>query len=75
MISLADARGLIAAKIAPSLAQSVPLGQAAGHILREDLGAPEDLPAFDRSAMDGYAVGLEDDSQQFRLVGEVQPGT
>jgi len=74
MISLADARGLIAAKIAPSLAQSVPLGQAAGHILREDLGAPEDLPAFDRSAMDGYAVGLEDDSQQFRLVGEVQPG-
>jgi len=24
--------------------------------------------------MDGYAVGLEDDSKQFRIVGEIQPG-
>ena len=32
------------------------------------------MPAFDRSAMDGYAVALDDDSPQFRVVGEVQPG-
>jgi len=42
--------------------------------LREDIRADEDMPAFDRSAMDGYAIGLDDDSKQFRIVGEIQPG-
>ena len=75
MISLAEARGLIAGKIAPLAAQSLALGQAAGRVLREDLKTLEDLPAFDRSAMDGYAIGLDDNSTQFRLMGEIQPGS
>lgn len=74
MISLSEARRLIKEKLSPLPAQSRPLEAVAGSVLREDIVAAEDMPAFDRSAMDGYAVGLDDRSKQFRVVGEVQPG-
>ncbi|MDZ7652315.1 MAG: gephyrin-like molybdotransferase Glp [Burkholderiaceae bacterium] len=34
----------------------LPLAQAAGAVLAQDLRSPLDLPAFDNAAMDGYAV-------------------
>ncbi|MER6094519.1 molybdopterin molybdotransferase MoeA [Streptomyces sp. NPDC001728] len=37
-------------------ASSVPLGQALGRVLTEPLTALTDLPSFDTSAMDGWAV-------------------
>lgn len=36
--------------------QAVPVGKAAGRVLAKDLSARADYPAFDNSAMDGYAV-------------------
>jgi molybdopterin molybdotransferase len=74
MISLHNARALIQAKIQPLPGQAALLEKALGRVLREDVFAADDLPAFDRSAMDGYAVGLDDDSPRFRVVGEIQPG-
>jgi molybdopterin molybdotransferase len=74
MISLDEARALIAQKIAPLAAERVPLLAARGRVLREGVTAPEDLPVFDRSAMDGYAIGLDDPSERFRVVAEIQPG-
>lgn len=74
MISLAEARALIAQKISPLSAQPAPLVLGYGRRLGEDIRADEDMPAFDRSAMDGYAVGLDDDSKQFRIAGEIRPG-
>ena len=38
----------------------VPLQEALGRVLAEDLVAPENLPRFDKSAMDGYAVKSTD---------------
>lgn len=38
----------------------VPLDDAAGRYLLHDLTAPEDLPGFDRSTVDGYAVRARD---------------
>jgi molybdopterin molybdotransferase len=40
--------------------EQVPLDAADGRILAEDLTAPVDLPPFDNSAVDGYAVRLSD---------------
>lgn len=74
VISLSQARALIATRLEPLPAQPAPLAEARGRILCADACAPEDLPAFDRSAMDGYAVALADDSPRFRIVGEIQPG-
>ncbi|MEM4713784.1 MAG: molybdopterin molybdenumtransferase MoeA, partial [Candidatus Bathyarchaeia archaeon] len=38
----------------------VPVWEALNRVLAEDLTAEEDLPTFDRSAVDGYAVKAED---------------
>ncbi|MEM2254149.1 MAG: molybdopterin molybdotransferase MoeA [Candidatus Bathyarchaeia archaeon] len=38
----------------------VPLSEALNRVLAEDVAAEEDLPRFDRSAVDGYAVKAED---------------
>jgi molybdopterin molybdotransferase len=38
--------------------ESVPLADASGRILRESVVAPEDQPAYDRSAIDGYVAPL-----------------
>src|SRR5256885_15676014 len=40
--------------------ESVPLAGVRGRVLAQDVQAPSDLPAFDRSAMDGYAVRAAD---------------
>lgn len=36
--------------------ERIPLLEAAGRVLAEEIRAQEDLPAFDRSTVDGYAV-------------------
>ncbi len=44
----------------PLDAEPVPLGEALGRILVEDIVAPLDVPGFDRSNVDGFAVHAED---------------
>lgn len=48
-----------AASVGP-VGDEVDLAQARGRVLAETLTAPADLPAFDRSAMDGYALRAAD---------------
>lgn len=40
--------------------ETVPLGQALGRVLASDVAAPLDVPFFDRSNLDGYAVRAAD---------------
>ena len=40
--------------------ETVPLDEAAGRYLAKDFIAPENLPGFDRSRVDGFAVRAED---------------
>lgn len=75
MISVDEARAIIAQNVQPLEAVRAPLSEARGRVLREDIFAAEDMPAFDRSAIDGYAVALDDRSERFRIVAEIQPGT
>lgn len=42
------------------LRETVPLGEAAGRVLAEDICAAEYVPDFDRSTVDGYAVRAAD---------------
>jgi putative molybdopterin biosynthesis protein len=44
----------------PLSAEPVPLSAALGRILAEDVVAPIDVPGFDRSNVDGFAVRAED---------------
>jgi molybdopterin molybdotransferase len=61
LMPVADAERLIAERVVPvSGEQSVALREAAGRVLAADVIAPVDLPPFDNSAVDGYAVRAQD---------------
>jgi molybdopterin molybdotransferase len=50
-----------AEKIAPPVtAEDVPVGESAGRVLAADIVADADIPGFDRSIVDGYAVRATD---------------
>ena len=60
MISLERALELVLDGIEPLGAERVALGEAAGRVAAEPALAAVDLPPFDRSAMDGFAVRAAD---------------
>jgi molybdopterin molybdotransferase len=77
MISVSEARKKIEESVLAGPTVSVSLKEASGRILAEKIASPFDLPFFDNSAMDGYAVRAEEtagatqnDPSWFRL-GEI----
>jgi molybdopterin molybdotransferase len=61
LLPVAEAERLIAERVAPvSGRETVTLRQAAGRVLAENIVAPVDVPPFDNSAVDGYAVRADD---------------
>jgi len=60
MVSFEEARTIILESVQPVGTERVQLLEATGRILAEDLTAPWDLPLWDNSAMDGYAVRAQD---------------
>ncbi len=72
LLPIEDALALIREHVPTLPEQRVPLAEALGLELREDVVADMDQPPFDRSAMDGYAV--TGDGTDFVIVGELQPG-
>ncbi|HKU39699.1 MAG TPA: molybdopterin molybdenumtransferase MoeA, partial [Polyangiales bacterium] len=56
MLTVRQALEQLASRFEALPAESVPLQAAVGCVLAEDVAARGDLPAFDHSAMDGYAV-------------------
>ena len=76
MISVQEAKKIISENV--SLLESVmlPLQQAAGKILAEDVYATVDIPAFPQSSMDGYAFLFDDWKQNKKLIieGEIPAG-
>ena len=56
MIAIDEALASIRDRCAPLPAERVPLAQAFGRVLATPVDAPRDLPPFDNSAMDGFAL-------------------
>lgn len=56
MISYENALAGLLAALNPTAVETVPVAQAEGRPVARDIHSPGDLPAFDNSAMDGYAV-------------------
>ena len=78
---LAAALEMLRSLVDPLEVESVQLEQALGRTLAGDIISTEQVPAFDKSAMDGYALrGAESfgasptDPVSFRVIGEVFPG-
>ena len=77
MIELEEASQRILDVIHPAGEENVALSEIDGRVLAEDLTAPINLPTFDNSAMDGYAVRAAEALTGARLqcIGEAPAGT
>ena len=82
MLQLEEALAQILAALPPPIPETIPLNQAHGRVLSARVVSAMDLPAFDNSAMDGYAVRAEDVASasagspvRLRLVGRIAAGS
>jgi molybdopterin molybdotransferase len=82
LIEVDRARDMVLARCSPLGAETIALADVLGRVLAEDVTSPEDVPSFDNSAMDGFAVraadtqGASADSPvSLALVGESRAGT
>jgi molybdopterin molybdotransferase len=60
MLTFAEALARLLGSASPLGAERVALDAAAARVLAEDIAAPAPMPAFDYSAMDGYALRSND---------------
>ena len=74
LLPVDEARARMLAEIAPLAPESVPLSQAIGRVLAEDVAAVRDQPPFAASAMDGWAVRGADTPGPLKIVGESAAG-
>ena len=78
MIPVAEAISIVLEKAEPLPVERVPLDEALGRVLAEEVFADIDLPPFDRAQMDGYAVRSEDlrvTPARLRVAGEAAAGS
>ena len=80
-VEVADAWTWIDRHAGPLRSEAVPIDEATGRVLASQVIASLDVPAFDRAAMDGYAVHGEETTGAgeynplaFRVIGRSLPG-
>ena len=79
MISVTEARALIAQQVALCLAdglgsEEIPLRNALRRVLADPVSADRDDPAFDKSLMDGYAMQSIEQPGRIAVIGRVEAG-
>jgi molybdenum cofactor synthesis domain-containing protein len=83
LVSLEDAKKILQQNFPakPVGTEKIPFSEAHKRVLAEDVIAPINVPSFNRSMVDGYAVksedtfgGEEDKPISFRLLGSVEMG-
>jgi molybdopterin molybdotransferase len=73
-ISIDEARARVLHRVRPLPAEDVPVAEALGRVLAEDVVAAADIPSFANSAMDGFAVRSGPAGRALRIVGESRAG-
>ena len=74
MIPFDDALRIALERVRPMGTERVPLSEAPGRVLAEDVSADRDVPPFDKSAMDGYACRRTDLGAPLRVVEIIPAG-
>jgi molybdopterin molybdotransferase len=72
--SYADARRILLDVARPAGTEEIPLTDALGRVLAADVAAPIDLPAWDNSALDGFALRAAEAAAGLPLAGAVAAG-
>ncbi len=81
MISISEALKIIERETSPLQNETVELNEAVGRVLAEEIFADTDLPPFNRSQMDGFAVRTKDiktasetNPVKLKIIGESAAG-
>lgn len=81
LLSVEEAKHLLLESFLPGKIEKLPLTQCNGRILAEDIFSPIDLPLFDNSSMDGYAIkagdvatGTADNPITLKVVADIPAG-
>jgi molybdopterin molybdotransferase len=82
LLSVNEARERILSQFRPVQTESVNLTESSNRVLAEDLRAADDLPLFDNSSMDGFAVRAADvtdaspaSPRSLRVVADIPAGS
>src|SRR5947208_12432873 len=74
MLSIEEALKLVAEQARPLAPRRVPLGEAAGLVLAEDITSEVNSPPYDKALMDGYAVRSVDQESRRQVLEEIAAG-
>jgi molybdopterin molybdotransferase len=74
LLTIAEALEQVLARVVPLPAEAVQVEEACGRVLAEDARTRVDLPPFDSSAMDGYAVRAADTPGTLPVVFRIAAG-
>jgi molybdopterin molybdotransferase len=82
LLSVAEARERILSHFHPVTTETLPLVECAKRVLAQDIAAATDLPPFDNSSMDGFAVRAADvvnaataSPRSLRVVADIPAGS
>ncbi|MFT3895929.1 MAG: molybdopterin molybdotransferase MoeA [Anaerolineales bacterium] len=82
LLSVDQARERILSQLQPVTTETIKLIDCANRVLAQDIVASDDLPLFDNSSMDGFAVRAEDvmnisdaSPQRLRVVADIPAGS
>ena len=81
LLSVDEARERILSQFHPVKTETLPLAESSNRVLAEDIHASDDLPLFDNSSMDGFAVhaadvadATPDSPRRLRVVADIPAG-
>ncbi len=82
LLSVTEARQRILSHFQPVAAETLPLAECAKRVLAQDIAAATDLPLFDNSSMDGFAIRAADvataspaSPRTLRVVADIAAGS
>ena len=76
MVTVEEAKKLLHEHIQQTAVAEVKILDALNCVLADDIFSPIDLPSFDQSSMDGYAInsGKDFERKEFEMIGEIKAG-
>jgi molybdopterin molybdotransferase len=74
LLSIEEAQQLVLERVRLLAAETLELGEAAGRVLARDAHGAVDLPPFDSSAMDGFALRAADAPARLPVVARIAAG-
>ncbi len=73
-LSVEEALQTIYQSVTPKLTELIPIEHALGRVLAHNVDATHNLPPYDNSAMDGYAVKVGDAGRSVEVIATIHAG-